>query len=133
MNKEDRDMLIKSISKDRGMMDPRLKQEWIETLRSRTIARGVLERTDGSCCALGALLSLYPHRNKLSIESEVMHNAATGEYEEVYLFNGSETDLPDEVIRWAGLTQPVLSEISDMNDSLVSDLKEVAEIIEAAL
>lgn len=133
VDERDREMLIKSISRDRGMMDPRLKMEWIQTLRCRKQAIGVLQRTDGSCCALGALLSLYPRRDKLFIEVETLLNNATGEYEEVFLFNGSEVELPDEVARWSGLTDKVLSEISDMNDSLVDDLKEVADILEAAL
>lgn len=130
---EDRKICLSSLSKHKGMMDPRTKQRWVQALRDQEHqAIGVLENSNGARCALGVLLHIYPHKDELDLEWDTMLNNATGEYEEVLVVNGSETDIPDSVKNWSGLLQTALSEISDWNDHMMG-LDVLADLIEEGL
>lgn len=125
-------LCITAIEAGRGMMDPRVKRDWIAALMLSTQTIGVLQTYEGAKCALGVLLDLYPGRDQLETDWQFILNSATGDHEEVLVVEGSEVELPKEVREWTGLTEKILSEISEMND-MGMPFEAIAYVIEKAL
>lgn len=126
--------LTDNIARCRGMMDPRLKSEWIAELRRSADkqAHGVLCTKEGDRCALGVLFDLYPHKDMFDLQWNIAFNDLTDRAEEVLFIEGDQKQLPPSVRKWSGLTESVIAEISDANDYLVS-FEELADILEKAL
>lgn len=114
-------------------MNPTIKQQWVEALRSGAYAqgKGYLRTRAGFCC-LGVLCDL--------------HSKATGEAwnppwqsVEAYVYMGTTWYLPEAVQKWAGLsdgnphitTAREITNLPTLNDTQVP-FPEIADAIEAS-
>lgn len=81
-------------------MNPRVKQLWIEALRSGKFkqAQGRLKTENGYCC-LGVLCEL--HRREVGGTEWKRYSSEEGKY----IYDGHIMDLPWSVVSWADLDQ----------------------------
>ena len=110
------------------MMNPEVKQRWIEALNSDeyTQTKGCLRDSTGFCC-LGVLTDLYAKEHDQEWKVNDMSN--------FYSFNGRNGTLYSEVLKWSGLETDDPNyldgrvHLSQLNDDGYS-FKRIAQIIE---
>lgn len=113
-------------------MDPDIKNEWIERLRSGTIPQTInrLGRADGSRCCLGVLCDIAVEHNVITV---------TTEHRDLPLYDDEDSVLPFRVMRWArldtidegrnGHIEAVDEPLSSMNDTGMT-FDQIADVIE---
>ena len=138
-------------------MKTEIKQKWVDALRSGEYEKGkwyLTRRDEGKemFCALGVLCDLaikdgvelpfftsYEHDNEAQLTEiriyQSMWNEDEGEYDDY-----NYTDLPDEVLRWAGLYEnPVVmyakqtTTLTELNDRVDVPFSTLATLIEEQL
>ena len=117
------------------MMNPIIKQKWIEALRSGEYSQGKFRLYDGQrYCCLGVLCDLYLKENNQ--EWKVLSN------NQIYL-DGSYIDLESETLplpvkEWAGIEDsipktPLGTSLIALNDEEDYTFPLIADVIEAEL
>ena len=121
-----------------GTMNPEVKAQWVEALRSGEYEQGRNElQLNGRFCCLGVLCDL-------AVKAGVCTSREVTTDEEVsvhYGTFGSYSSLPEEVIEWAGLdtsNPPVrdtgtVRTLIDLNDYFKRDFAYIADTIEDQL
>ena len=117
-------------------MKPKIKQKWVEALRSGEYSQGKFKLYDGTnYCCLGVLCNLY-----LNEKNEDWYYLANGVGN--YYCDGQSETLPQFVMDWAELDRhdPLVSvesnnldktSISGLNDDLNYTFAQIADVIEA--
>jgi len=106
-------------------MDPNIKKQWIEALRSGKYKQGRywLRHRNEFCC-LGVLCDLHAQATNCEWNTD-----------ENYL--GAAQALPKEVVNWAGLDSedPFINEerVSSYNDRMKRNFDQIADLIESNL
>jgi len=117
------------------MMNPVIKQKWIEALRSGEYSQAKFRLYDGqSYCCLGVLCDLYLKENNQ--EWTVLSNTEEN-IDEYYIAGQSET-LPRPVRGWAGIEDsmpktPLGTSLIALNDDEDYTFSLIADVIEAEL
>lgn len=87
------------------MMNPEIKKDWVEALRSGEYAQGKCSlRTDDEFCCLGVLSDLYCKATGYSPSVKIAHrDGPTGALAKQYSYFDIVGTLPEAVADWAGL------------------------------
>jgi len=111
-------------------MDDLVKREWCKALRSKDFEQGrdTLLKGGKHCC-LGVLCELAIEAGLGIQKSKV--------FRDIFIFDNSETALPDIVVAWAGLDSedPIVdgTNLANRNDDLLETFDEIADLIEKHL
>lgn len=121
-------------------MDPDIKKEWLEDLRSGTIkqGKGALENSEGEQCCMGVLCNIAVRHGVIT---KRIHYCST---HIIFGVGGSDIHtgtLPAAVIKWAGLSMnraadnPIVENkhLSHYNDALGYSFEQIADLIERGL
>lgn len=121
------------------MMNPIVKAKWVAALRSGEYEQGIGQlRLGNTFCCLGVLCDIYAKESETVWESR--NPPSLGEV--CYSFLSAYGLPPQEVVIWAelDLREPVLTygletgvELTTLNDDLMLDFKQIADLIEDQL
>lgn len=107
-------------------MNPEIKKQWIENLRSGEYKQGKGYLHKFECfCAIGVLCDMYSKANKTDWQFN---------YGGHYSIAGSWKFMVQEIMHWAGIAAegelPIITKVVNMNDKEGKTFAELADYIE---
>ena len=124
------------------MMNPEIKQKWIDALATATYkqGKGCLRNQKDEFCGLGVLCDIYS--KETGVEWTPSDKDIEGVIEDGMEIEGRMATLPKEIMEWAGLESfnPVVNieslgmcPLTHVNDSLNYTFPQIAELIQEQL
>lgn len=121
-------------------MDKRIKQKWLDALRSGDYEQGKFwlrcgNKEDSNFCCLGVLCDIYSreHDEQWKFPEDSKNFDATEYAAEAFSFEGESELLPNSVAEWAGFVVAVderpIRNLADLNDK-GKTFEEIANVIE---